>query len=166
MQKFVTICLHCSEDQHGAVQEHLTDLLAHGWRILSVNPMGSSSGATAGVVWVAVVLEKGVSGGTGQFLSPSQTARVPFDPFLPIVEFPQSDEGRPVQPSDIPVGPETPLEIGSTVLSYSQGRWWRAEVIGLEPGDKIRIHFPGWDAKWDVTVPREELQVDLHASDE
>ena len=143
MQKLVTVCLHCREARHGAVEEHLTDLLAQGWRIASVSPLGGPSGAAPVVIWLAVVLEKGA----GAF---------------PLVEFPQSDEGRPVEPTDIPVGPETPLEVGSTVLSYSQGRWWRAEVIGLEPGDRVRLHFPGWDAKWDVTVPREELQVDLH----
>jgi hypothetical protein len=77
------------------------------------------------------------------------------------LEMPKGEEGYPVEPSGITVEPETPLEVGSIVLAYSQGRWWRAEVVALEGDDDVRIHFPGWDSKWDVTVPRNELQVYL-----
>ncbi|MBI3824137.1 MAG: hypothetical protein HY289_15825 [Planctomycetes bacterium] len=83
---------------------------------------------------------------------------------MPMFESPQSSEGFPVEPSGIHLEPEMPLEVGSTVLSYSQGRWWRAEVVALEENDGVRIHFPGWDAKWDLTVPKTELQVDLSGS--
>jgi hypothetical protein len=84
-------------------------------------------------------------------------------PTVPMFESPQSSEGFPVEPSGIHLEPETPLEVGSTVLSYSQGRWWRAEVVAVE-GDDVQIHYPGWDSKWDVTVPKTELQVDLSGS--
>ena len=164
MQKLITICLHGSEARHRAVEEHLQDLLADGWRILSVNSAASPAGAAPAVVWFAVVLEKGQP--AGQPFDASRPGQAALSPFVPVFEAPQSAEGHPVEPSDIPVGPETPLEVGSTVLAYSQGRWWRAEVIGLEGEDQVTIHFPGWDAKWDVTVPREELQVDLNASEE
>jgi hypothetical protein len=157
MQKLVTICLHCHDARHGAVEEHLTDLLVEGWSIASVTPLGCPMGASA-AVWVAVVLESGFP--LGQ--SAAQNAQIS----VPVVEFPQSAAGRPVEPSDIPVRPDTPLEVGSTVLSFSQGRWWRAVVIGLEAEDQVRLHFPGWDAKWDVTVSRDELQVDLHGFSE
>jgi hypothetical protein len=80
------------------------------------------------------------------------------------VEFPISSEGNPVAPSGIPVTPETDLEVGSPVLAYEQGLWWRAEVIAVEPNDMVRIHFPGWDNKWDWSVPRSTLQVDLRDS--
>ena len=83
---------------------------------------------------------------------------------MPMFVAPQSSEGFPVEPSGIQMEPETPLDIGSIVLSYSQGRWWRAEVVGLEDDDCVRIHFPGWDSTWDVTVPKTELQVDLSGS--
>jgi hypothetical protein len=82
---------------------------------------------------------------------------------MPLFESPQGPEGFPVEPSGVHLEPETPLEIGATVLSFSQGRWWRAEVVALE-GDEVRIHFPGWDSKWDVTVPKTELQADLSGS--
>lgn len=81
-----------------------------------------------------------------------------------IFEAPESSEGIPVEPSGIHVDLDTELEIGSSVLSFSQGRWWRAEVVGLEGDDQVTIHFPGWDSKWDVTLPKTELQVDLHDS--
>jgi hypothetical protein len=77
------------------------------------------------------------------------------------LETPKGEEGFPVEPSGIAVEPETPLEVGSVVLSFSQGRWWRAEVVALEGDEDVRIHYPGWDSKWDVTVPRSELQVYL-----
>jgi hypothetical protein len=80
------------------------------------------------------------------------------------LEWPQSDEGNPVEPSGVQYQPETPLEVGTKVLSYSQGRWWRAEVIALEDNDQVRLHYPGWDSKWDVTVSKTELQVDLSSS--
>jgi hypothetical protein len=166
MQKLVTICLHGHDARHGAVEEHLTDHLAEGWRVASVCAIGGPTGAHSPVVWVAVVLDKGGPAGQGPLLPGAQMAGAVLNPFFPLLEAPQSEEGHPVEPSDIPVGPDTPLEVGSRVLSFSQGRWWRAEVVALAPEDRVQIHFPGWGDKWDVVVPREELQVDLSASDE
>jgi len=80
---------------------------------------------------------------------------------MPLMESPLSAAGFPVEPSGIQVQPETRLEVGSSVLGYSQGRWWRADVIALESGDRVRIRYPGWDSKWDETVPRSNPQVDL-----
>jgi len=85
-------------------------------------------------------------------------------PGMPIIEFPKDESGFPLEPSGIAVEPETHLDIGDTVLSFSQGRWWRAEVIDIPDDEMVTIHFPGWDSKWDVTLPRTELQVDLRDS--
>jgi hypothetical protein len=74
---------------------------------------------------------------------------------------PLSAAGFPVEPSGIPVELETPLEIGSTVLAFAQGRWWRAEVTALEGEECVRIHYTAWEPTWDETVPRSKLQVDL-----
>ncbi len=77
---------------------------------------------------------------------------------------PLSAAGFPVEPSGVRVEPETPLELGSNVLAFSQGRWWRAEVTGLHGEEQIRIHYAGWDPIWDESVPRDSLQVDLGGS--
>ena len=68
MQKLVTLYLSAHQVKHGATEEHLSDYLSAGWRIVSVCAAGGA-GAAAGVqgyktfdttsVWVAVVLEKG-----------------------------------------------------------------------------------------------------------
>ena len=76
-------------------------------------------------------------------------------------QVPQSSAGFPVEPSGIPVEFETSLEVGSTVLAFSQGRWWRAEVTALGGDEQVRLHYPGWDPIWDESVPRSALQVDL-----
>lgn len=80
---------------------------------------------------------------------------------MPLFELPSSEEGHPVEPSGIPMQPETPLEVGAIVLAFSHDRWWRAEVIGIEEGDMVRIHYPGWESHWDASVPKTELQVYL-----
>jgi hypothetical protein len=36
MEKLVTIALEADPPQHGLVEDHLKNLLAHGWRIVSV----------------------------------------------------------------------------------------------------------------------------------
>ena len=51
-------------------------------------------------------------------------------------------------------------QVGSTVHAYEENRWWPAEVIALESDDMVRIHFLGWDTRWDRSVRRGELQVD------
>jgi hypothetical protein len=74
---------------------------------------------------------------------------------------PQSTAGFPVEPSGVRVELETPLEVGSSVLAFSQARWWRAEVTALEGEEQVRIHFAGWDSSWDESVSKDSLQVDL-----
>jgi hypothetical protein len=88
----------------------------------------------------------------------------PIEPGMPIIEFPKDQSGHPLEPSGIHLDPETALAIGDTVLSYSQGRWWRAEVVDMDGDETVTIHFPGWDSKWDATLPKTELQVDLRDS--
>src|SRR5207245_2567652 len=34
------------------------------------------------------------------------------------------------------------------------------EVVELQPGDMVRIHFLGWDGRWDKSVSKTELQRD------
>jgi hypothetical protein len=94
-------------------------------------------------------------------LAPAQMQMAGGSSMMPLFEFPSSNEGNPVEPSGIPMQPETPLDVGAIVLSCSHGQWWRAEVVGLEDGDMVRIHYPGWESHWDATVQKTELQVYL-----
>ena len=59
MQKLVTIYLE--SQKNNGVEEHLSDYLGGGWRIVSVCPMGGTShhGFTYG--WISVLLEKDIS---------------------------------------------------------------------------------------------------------
>ena len=83
---------------------------------------------------------------------------------MPMFTMPLSAAGAPVEPSGIPYEPETPLEVGTIVLAFSQEQWWRAEVLGIDADGMVRIHFPGWDSSWDTSVPKTELQVYLGES--
>jgi hypothetical protein len=65
----------------------------------------------------------------------------------------------PVQPSGIPVEDDTPLEAGMNVLANWQGFWFRARVIAIEGPDRIRVHYEGWEDRWDETMPRSKLQL-------
>jgi hypothetical protein len=77
------------------------------------------------------------------------------------VEYPLSKEGFPVEPSGVPIEPGAALEVGSKVLAYEEDRWWRAEVVEVQPDDMVRIHFPGWDPRWDKSVAKNALQRDM-----
>jgi hypothetical protein len=155
MQKLITVCLHQSQLQHGSIEEHMLKELSEGWRITSL----SSTVSQSEMLYVSVVLELSeVASSQSEAAMPTM---LPSNISPPRIEFPKSSEGRPVQPTDIPVTEHTPLEIGSRVLAFSQGRWWRAEIVGFEGDDLVHLHFPGWDDKWDLVVPREELQVDI-----
>jgi hypothetical protein len=92
-----------------------------------------------------------------------QPPNVPANDFLSSSpdEAPRSLASLPVEPSGVPVEIETHLEVGSIVLAFSHGRWWRAEVTALEGEDHVRIRYPGWGPIWDASMQRSALQVDL-----
>jgi hypothetical protein len=70
MQKLVTIYLdshvysegkwlsYSTADKHGRVEEHLTDELHDGWRIVSITGFGGANDHELFRGWLAVVLEK------------------------------------------------------------------------------------------------------------
>jgi hypothetical protein len=43
---------------HGEVEDHLPDLLADGWRVVSMSPVGTGGGDSRTSGWLAVLLEK------------------------------------------------------------------------------------------------------------
>ena len=46
-------------DKHGLVEEHLTALLADGWRVAQMGGFGGNSDGLAVRGWITVLLEKG-----------------------------------------------------------------------------------------------------------
>ncbi len=75
MNKLVTIAFHGEPPRHGAVEEHLGQLLSAGWRIVSMAPVGAAVAHSASAAsdqsseasrnidgyvagWLAVLLEK------------------------------------------------------------------------------------------------------------
>jgi hypothetical protein len=75
--------------------------------------------------------------------------------------YPLTQEGFPVEPSGVAVPADLRLEVGTPVLAYSQGRWWRATVVSAEDEEEVVIGYPGWDPEWAERVPRKRLQLDL-----
>lgn len=70
MQKLVTIYLDSAvydagrflgmavQDKHGIVEEHLTEELKRGWKIVSVNCFGGAAESIHARGWLVVVVEK------------------------------------------------------------------------------------------------------------
>src|SRR5262249_4273713 len=69
-----------------------------------------------------------------------------------------SPEGWSVDPAGVAVGAEIALLPGTPVLASRQGSWWRANVIEIEPDNRVRVRFVGWDESWDECLPRDALQ--------
>jgi hypothetical protein len=110
-----------------------------------------------GLVAAAVILRRAVAkaSGFGAGLMPPMA-----------VQYPSSPSGLPAEPSGIQVGPDTPLDVGSKVLAFSMGGWWRAEVLALEADDSVRVRYPGWGDMFDEVLPRSRLQLDISDSAE
>ncbi|CAN0082146.1 unnamed protein product, partial [Phaeothamnion confervicola] len=41
---------------------------------------------------------------------------------------------------------------------YNGLAWWLAEVVQKGPNGQYRVHYPGWEARWDEWVPRSRLR--------
>jgi hypothetical protein len=113
---------------------------------------------SAAIIYAARIIAE--QGGAGYApAGPASWGPAPL-PLRTEVQVPGSPEAQPVLPSGIPVGPDTPLKVGATVLAPDQGRWWRAEVLALEEGGRVKVHYHGWPASWDTSLPRTQLRVD------
>ena len=47
---------------------------------------------------------------------------------------------------------------GDAVLVEWNGKWYRSTVLRSN-GDTIRIHYTGWEDKWDEDVPRSRIRL-------
>jgi len=64
----------------------------------------------------------------------------------------------PLEPTGEPVTAETRLLVGESVQTEWQNQWWAARVIGLEPDGRVKVHYIGWEDRWDEVVTRERLR--------
>jgi len=58
-----------------------------------------------------------------------------------------------------PVSAKTPLQPGDKVTIDWNGSWWAGEVVAVHQDGGVRVHYAGWESKWDETVPRSRLQL-------
>jgi hypothetical protein len=70
-----------------------------------------------------------------------------------------ANAAAPVATSGAPVTAETPLAVGMKVLVKWQNGWWNADVLALFPDGQVRIHYTGWDARFDEVVSRERIRL-------
>jgi hypothetical protein len=70
-----------------------------------------------------------------------------------------SPDTNPVQPTGIPVRADTELVPGDPVLISWQDLWLRGEIVSIGPGDRVLVHYIGWESTWDESVPRKRLQL-------
>jgi hypothetical protein len=66
---------------------------------------------------------------------------------------------QPTQKVGDPVTDDTPLAVGTKVVAQWGNQWWDAEVLIVNPDGKVKIHYPGWDSKFDEVVPRDRLRL-------
>jgi hypothetical protein len=58
-----------------------------------------------------------------------------------------------------PVVAETALEVGQKLQVEWEKQWWHGEILNVLDDGTLKIHYTGWDSKWDEVVPRSRLQL-------
>jgi hypothetical protein len=54
---------------------------------------------------------------------------------------------------------DTELMKGGAIFVEWRGSWYRAEVVKEHDDGTVRIHYVGWDDKWDEDVQRDRVRV-------
>lgn len=65
----------------------------------------------------------------------------------------------PMEPIGNKVTAETQLKPGQAVQIFWKKQWWFGSVLEAQKDGKVKVHYYGWDPKWDEAVPRERLLV-------
>ena len=65
----------------------------------------------------------------------------------------------PTEPIGNKVTAETQLKPGQAVQILWKKQWWFGSVLSVEKDGKVKVHYYGWDPKWDEAVPRNRLLV-------
>ena len=69
------------------------------------------------------------------------------------------DGPAPVPSSDLPVTEDTDVGPGDVVQVEWSGRWYPADVLGVEENGRLRIHFRGFSEQWDDAVHHSRVQL-------
>ena len=64
----------------------------------------------------------------------------------------------PIEPTGTPVTTDTSLTAGDAVEVKWGNQWWNGEVLKVRDDGKVKIHYVGWDKRWDEVVPRKRLR--------
>ncbi len=67
--------------------------------------------------------------------------------------------GHAVDPTGPPVTEQTKLGLGSYVQIERSGEWYEGKVTKVMPDGTFRVHYDGWDSKYDEAVPRSRLRL-------
>jgi hypothetical protein len=67
-------------------------------------------------------------------------------------------EGDPIS-SGKRVVASTPLGVGQILQVLWDGKWYHGEVMSVFTDGRVKVHYVGWDSKWDEIVPRTRLQL-------
>ena len=123
-------------------------------RELARLPAGSASGPVA---LVAVLLFVAFFAGV---VATVEGRRADTFPRAPVsVEQPSTPTpARPVFGDSDPVLPTSTLEEGQALLAEHRDYWYPVTILALEPDGRVRIHYQGWEARYDETVSRERLR--------
>lgn len=66
-----------------------------------------------------------------------------------------ADAGPPGRPLESGAA----LEPGDPVWAFSEKRWYRAEIVRRVRRDRYTVHFPGYDERYDETLPADRLRL-------
>ncbi len=51
------------------------------------------------------------------------------------------------------------FRLAESVDIYQGNAWWQAEIVDkFEATNQYKVHYPGWDKRWDEWVPRHRLR--------
>lgn len=65
--------------------------------------------------------------------------------------------------SNVPVEPNTFLQVGQDIQIKYGSTWWAGTVLGMEQDGRVKVRYFGWASSYDESKTREELQLDRDA---
>lgn len=70
-----------------------------------------------------------------------------------------SYRGYAIEPTGTPVTEDTPIRLSTHLQVKSQGEWYEAIVLKLNKDGTFKVHFDGWESRFDEDVPRSRMRL-------